>query len=127
MEEAGKRPLEGKDKAGVMLLVGLLTAAFIPSLFISFDLSGLAACLESTPARRAQSVALFLPAGAGDSSLPGDCESSALFLVSVEADTECSAPLPSGLGCGSPFPSRQAGATRFPPDTLPPQRAPPPA
>jgi hypothetical protein len=122
-------PVDGRaarvDRAGPIFLVGLIAAAFIPSLFISFDLSRLLAELERTAGRNPARQALFMAAEKGGISLDQDCDSCAAFMVSEGAETESVPASLAGSDSGIPFNLRGPLIPRWPPDTIPPQRAPP--
>jgi hypothetical protein len=118
--------LEQKDRAGPVLLLFLLASAFLPSVFIEFDISRLFAAIDRAMARETAPVRLVLPAKSESPTALADIEASGL-VVSVEARD--------GLACARPdsYPGRYLSSIlresfpEWPPGPASSPRAPPPS
>ena len=116
-----------KDKAGPLLLLILLAGAFLPSVFIEFDIQGLLAALQKAGDGSFAPALVFLPAADSLGSTSPDAE----VLAGLQVSTGASESMPAFLApeaprafCPDPSP---AWSRLWPPGIAQSPRAPPPA
>ncbi len=113
-----------EDRAGPFLLLVLLAAAFIPSLFLEFDASRLVSAIEEALGRLAIPIQFVLPARESPpAALPTAIGPALIVSIGYSASPASDAPLP-GLAERLLF-SPGSSLCRWPPGPASSPRAPP--